>query len=172
MAGWAKERGWILILDVQIGHSTVADELPHLAPFLERPYVHLALDPEFAMKLGGVPGRRIGTLDASDINYAARFLADIVENQKLPPKLLVVHRFTQRMLTNHDQIALDPRVQIVIDMDGFGAPWLKEDGYKFFIVPEPVQYTGFKLFYKNDKPMMKPAEVLELHPEPLYIQYQ
>jgi hypothetical protein len=170
--GWAEERGWIAILDVQIGHSTVADELPHLVKYLERPYVHLALDPEFAMKMGGVPGRRIGTLDASDVNHAVKVLAEIVEKKKLPPKVLVVHRFTQRMLTNHDQIKLDPRVQVVVDMDGFGAPWLKEDGYKFFIVPEPVQYTGFKLFYKNDRPMMTPEQVLKLWPAPVYIQYQ
>jgi hypothetical protein len=170
--GWAEERGWLVFLDVQIGHSTVADELPHLVKYLERPYVHLALDPEFAMKLGGVPGQRIGTLDATDINLAVQLLADIVEKKKVPPKVLVVHRFTQRMLTNHDQIKLDPRVQVVVDMDGFGAPWLKEDAYKFFIVPEPVQFTGFKLFYKNDKPMMSPERVLELWPSPVYIQYQ
>jgi hypothetical protein len=170
--GWAEERGWLVFLDVQTGHSTVADELPHLVKYLERPYVHLALDPEFAMKLGGVPGQRIGTLDATDINLAVQLLADIVEKKKVPPKVLVVHRFTQRMLTNHDQIRLDPRVQVVIDMDGFGAPWLKEDAYKFFIAPEPVQFTGFKLFYKNDKPMMSPERVLELWPSPVYIQYQ
>jgi hypothetical protein len=170
--GWAEERGWLVFLDVQIGHSTVADELPHLVKYLERPYVHLALDPEFAMKLGGVPGQRIGTLDATDINVAVQLLADIVEKKKVPPKVLVVHRFTQRMLTNHDQIKLDPRVQVVVDMDGFGAPWLKEDAYKFFIAPEPVQFTGFKLFYKNDKPMMSPERVLELWPSPVYIQYQ
>ena len=170
--GWAEERGWLVFLDVQIGHSSVADELPHLVKYLERPYVHLALDPEFAMKLGGVPGQRIGTLDATDINLAVQLLADIVEKKKVPPKVLVVHRFTQRMLTNHDQIKLDPRVQVVIDMDGFGAPWLKEDAYKFFIAPEPVQFTGFKLFYKNDKPMMSPERVLELWPSPVYIQYQ
>jgi hypothetical protein len=170
--GWAEERGWLVFLDVQIGHSTVPDELPHLVKYLERPYVHLALDPEFAMKLGGVPGRRIGTLDADDVNYAARMLAGIVDRKKVPPKVLVVHRFTQRMLTNHDKIRLDPRVQVVVDMDGFGAPYLKEDAYKFFIVPEPVQFTGFKLFYKNDRPMMTPEEVLKLWPVPSYIQYQ
>jgi len=134
--------------------------------------VHLALDPEFAMKLGGVPGRRIGTLDADDVNYAVRLLAGIVDRKKVPPKILVVHRFTQRMLTNHDKIMLDPRVQLVVDMDGFGAPYLKEDAYKFFIVPEPVQFTGFKLFFKNDKPMMTPEQVIRLWPVPYYIQYQ
>jgi len=170
--GWAEERGWLVFLDVQIGHSSVPDELPHLVKYLERPYVHLALDPEFAMKLGGIPGKRIGTLDATDVNYAVRLLADIVDRKKVPPKVLVVHRFTQRMLTNHDKIMLDPRVQLVVDMDGFGAPYLKEDAYKFFIVPEPVQFTGFKLFFKNDKPMMTPEQVIRLWPVPYYIQYQ
>ncbi|MEO7474222.1 MAG: hypothetical protein ABIY46_02715, partial [Gemmatimonadales bacterium] len=170
--GWAEERGWIVFLDVQTGHSSVADELPHLVKYLERPYVHLALDPEFAMTNGGIPGRRIGTLDAADVNQAVEVLARIVEQRRLPPKVLVVHRFTQRMLTNHARIKLDPRVQIVIDMDGFGAPAFKEDAYKFFIVAEPVQFTGFKLFFKNDKPMMTPEQVLGLWPSPVYIQYQ
>ncbi len=170
--GWAEERGWVVFLDVQIGHSTVAAELPHLVKYLERPYVHLALDPEFAMTRGGVPGGRIGTLDATDVNYAVKLLADIVDRKKLPPKVLVVHRFTQRMFTNHDKVVLDPRVQVVVDMDGFGAPWDKEKAYKLFIVPEPVQYAGFKLFYKNDKPMMTPAQVTKLWPAPVYVQYQ
>jgi hypothetical protein len=172
VASWAEPRGWLVFLDVQIGHSTVQAELPRLIPFLSRPYIHLALDPEFAMKLGGVPGRRIGTLDASDVNYAVGLLAGLVAEHRLPPKVLVVHRFTQRMLTNHDRITLDPKVQVVVDMDGFGAPWHKQAAYRSFVVPEPVQYAGFKLFYKNDKPMMTPKEVLELWPAPLYIQYQ
>jgi hypothetical protein len=196
--GWAEQRGWVVFLDVQVGQSTVPDELPHLVKYLERPYVHLALDPEFAMKLGGVPGKRIGTLDATDVNYAVRLLGGIVDRKKIPPKVLVVHRFTQRMLTNTDKIALDPRVQVVVDMDGYGASWLKEDAYKFFIVPQPVEFTGFKLFYKNDRVprardpqyqpscarpihqavgcgddgLMTPSQVLKLYPQPVYIQYQ
>jgi len=35
-----------------------------------------------------------------------------------------------------------------------------------------VQSAWFKLFYKNDKPMMTPAQVLKLWPVPVYIQYQ
>nr|MBA3346767.1 hypothetical protein [Gemmatimonadales bacterium] len=114
----------------------------------------------------------IGTLDAADINHAIGVLGDLVTEHELPPKVLVVHRFTRRMLTNTDSIVLDPRVQVVIDMDGFGAPSLKAGTYRSWIVREPVQYTGFKLFYKNDKPLMTPAQVLELYPQPMYIQYQ
>lgn len=172
VAGWAESNGWLLFLDVQVGHSTVQKELPRLLPYLARPYVHLALDPEFSMKDGSTPGGRIGTMDAEDVNYASHALVGLVDSLKLPPKVLIVHRFTQRMLTNYQQIALDARVQLVIDMDGFGDRPLKRSVYRDFVVKEPVQYTGFKLFYKNDRPMMTPDEVLSLSPQPVYIQYQ
>lgn len=172
VAAWAEANGWLLFLDVQVGKSSVQAELPRLLPYLARPYVHLALDPEFSMKDGSVPGRKIGTMDAADVNYAVHLLERVVDSLKLPPKVLVVHRFTQRMLTNYDGIRLDPRVQVVIDMDGFGDRPLKRSVYRDFIVKEPVQFTGFKLFFKNDKPMMTPEEVLTLSPNPVYIQYQ
>lgn len=173
VANWAEQRGWLLFLDVQVGLSTVEAELPHLVPYLTRPYVHLALDPEFAMKDGKLPGRDwMGRMDAVEVNHAVDVLAKIVEEHKLPPKVLVVHRFTRNMLTNASQIRLDPRVQVVINMDGYGAPSGKKGAYKWFVVRHPVQYTGFKLFYKNDKPMMTKEQVLELYPKPVYIQYQ
>jgi len=129
------------------------------------------------MRTKGVPpGRRIGTLDAQDINYAIDVLADLVEREHLPPKILIVHRFTRGMITNARQIRLDPRVQVVINMDGWGPPWLKRDSYQDYVAAEPVQFTGFKLFYKNDTkkghPLMTPEEVLKLRPQPIYIQYQ
>jgi hypothetical protein len=173
VANWAEERGWILFLDIQVGVSTVEDELKVLVPYLKRPYVHLALDPEFAMKDGKRPGTDwMGRMDASEVNHAIGVLADIVEKNSLPPKVLVVHRFTRNMLTNASQIRLDPRVQVVIDMDGWGSPGSKMGAYRWFVVRHPVQYTGFKLFYKNDKPVMTPQQVLELYPKPMYIQYQ
>ena len=173
VANWAESRGWILLLDIQPGLSSVEAELPVLVPFLKRPYVHLALDPEFAMKDGHLPGRDwMGNMEAGEVNHAIEVLAKIVEEHQLPPKVLVVHRFTRNMLKNASQIKLDPRVQVVIDMDGYGTPGSKMGAYRWFVVRHPVQYTGFKLFFKNDKPMMKPSEVLELYPKPLYIQYQ
>jgi hypothetical protein len=172
VAGWAEANHWLLFLDVQVGQSTVEKELPRLLPYLARPYVHLALDPEFSMKDGSAPGTRIGTMDAADVNYAVAMLEGLVDSLKLPPKVLVVHRFTQRMLTNSDRITVDPRVQVVIDMDGFGGRPLKRSVYRDFVVKEPVQFTGFKLFYRNDQPLMTPDEVLSLSPVPVYIQYQ
>lgn len=172
VARWAESRGWLLFLDVQVGRSTVQDELPRLIKYLERPYVHLALDPEFAMPEGKTPGRTIGTMDAVTINWAIDTLAKVVQARGLPPKVLVVHRFTSDMITNASKIRLDPRVQVVIDMDGFGSPALKKGTWRRVIRTDPVWFTGFKLFYKNDKPMMTPAEVLALFPQPVYVQYQ
>jgi hypothetical protein len=173
VADWVEKRGWILILDIQPGLSSVEAELPVLLPYLKRPYVHLSLDPEFAMKDGHLPGRDwMGNMDASEVNHAIDVLAKLVEEHQLPPKVLVVHRFTRNMLKNASRIKLDPRVQVVIDMDGYGPPGSKMGAYRWFVVRHPVQYTGFKLFFKNDKPMMKPEEVLELYPKPMYIQYQ
>ena len=180
VSSWAAKRNAIVFLDVQVGHSTVQEELPRLVPFLKRPNIHLGIDPEFSMKERkgerSKPGDRIGTMDASDVNYAIGLLADIVKQNNLPPKVLVVHRFTRNMLTNAKQIKLDPRVQVVINMDGWGQPWLKYDSYRAYVEAEPVQFTGFKLFYHNDTkkgdPILTPSEVLLLNPKPHYIQYQ
>jgi hypothetical protein len=167
----------IVILDVQVGLSNVQTEVPLLDAYLSMPNVHLALDPEFAMHGGARPGTVIGSLDAQDVNWAAEHLAELVRANHLPPKVLVVHRFTQNMVTNAERIKPLPEVQVVIDMDGWGPPAKKVGTYTYVVAPEPVQFTGFKLFYKNDlKPpssgMMTPAEVLELTPSPSFIQYQ
>jgi len=172
VAGWADEHGFLLILDVQIGRGNVDDEVNWLLPFLKRPNVHLALDPEFAMPRNQVPGQRVGTMDAAAINGAQRTLADLVESEKLPPKLLVVHRFTEEMVTSHQKIATDPRVQVVMVMDGFGTPSIKSRQYDSLISEQRVQYTGFKLFYRHDQPLMTPEQVLLLDPPPDLVIYQ
>jgi len=176
VASWAATRNALLFLDVQVGLSTVQAELPRLVPFLKRPNVHLGLDPEFSMKSGDKPGSKIGTMSSTDVNFAIGLLSDIVTQNNLPPKILVVHRFTRNMLTGAKKIRLDPRVQVVIDMDGWGQPWLKYDSYRAYVESEPVQFTGFKLFYHNDTkkgdPLLTPSEVLLLNPKPHYIQYQ
>ena len=166
----------LVFLDVQPGWSTVEAEVPRLEEYLKRPNVELALDPEFSLTDGKKPGAYIGTMSAVQINFAARFLAKIVQENNLPPKILVVHRFTERMVTDYRAIKPLPEVQIVMDMDGFGAPALKTSTYRSYIARQPVQFTGFKLFYKNDvrigHHLMTPEEILQLSPRPIYILYQ
>ncbi|HEY9229137.1 MAG TPA: hypothetical protein VIP11_20975 [Gemmatimonadaceae bacterium] len=174
--GWAKKKNALLFLDLQVGQGTLQEEIPRLAWALKRPDVHLGIDPEFSMKKGHVPGTKIGTFDAEDINYASSFLQQLVTAERIPPKVLVVHRFTRDMLTGYKRVKLDPRVQIVINMDGWGPPSLKRESYRAYVYKYPIEYTGFKLFYKNDTKkghkLMSPAAVLALNPKPVYIQYQ
>ena len=176
VASWAATRNALVFVDIQVGLSTVQQEVPRLEQFLKRPNFHLGLDPEFSMKGGEKPGSKIGTMNAGDINWTTNYLSNLAKANNLPPKVLVVHRFTRKMVSGYKDIRLDPRVQIVIDMDGWGAPWLKYDSYRDYIQAEPVQFTGFKIFYGNDSkkgdPVLTPPEVLRLTPAPLYIQYQ
>jgi len=174
----AKKINAIVILDVQVGMSTLQEELPNLDTFLAMPNVHLGIDPEFSMKTGVRPGHKIGSFDAEDVNFASKYLAGLVKLYNLPPKLLIVHRFTKPMLTNYETIELRPEVQLVVQMDGWGGKAKKRGTYKQVIYPEPVQFSGFKIFYKNDTKKgkdtveMQPDEVLKLVPKPIYIQYQ
>jgi len=175
--GWAKEANALLFIDLQPGHDDIRDLLPRFEWILKNPDVHLGIDPEFNLvKTRAVPGTQIGTFDAEEVNFVTSYLRDLVQKHKLPPKVLTVHRFTQNGVTNFNKIALSPEIQIVMHMDGWGSPWLKRDSYKDYIVAEPVQYAGFKLFLHNDTKkgdqLMTPAEVLKLNPQPLYIQYQ
>ena len=175
--GWAKEAGALLFIDIQTGHDNIRTILPRFEWLLKNSDVHLGIDPEF--NLGGSgkqPGKKIGAYDAADINYVSGYLKELVKKQNIPPKVFVVHRFTRGGVTNAKNIVLRPEVQIVLHMDGWGPPSLKRDSYKEYIVAEPVQFTGFKLFYHNDTkkgdPLMTPQELLKLNPKPLYIQYQ
>lgn len=174
---WAKEINALVFLDIQVGMSTVESEVPQLEKYLQYPQVHLGIDPEFSMKTGSVPGKKIGTFDASDVNAVIDDLASYVKKYNLPPKILIVHRFTQGMLTNYKQIKKVPEVQVVMDMDGWGDKILKRSTYLRYIYGEPVEFTGFKLFYKNDTKkgsdqLYSPQELLRFIPKPIYIQYQ
>lgn len=177
---WAKEINAEVFIDIQIGLSTLQAEVPLFEKYLSMPNVHFGIDPEFAMngKGGKKPGSVIGTVDAADINWVSEYLAELVRKNNLPPKMFMVHRFTKGMVTNYQNIKLYPELQIIMDMDGWGPPDLKKGTYRYWINEQPVQFTGFKLFYVNDteksglKEMMTREEILRLKPKPVYIQYQ
>jgi hypothetical protein len=173
----AKMGNAIVFLDIQVAQSNVQHEVPLLEKYLKMPQVHLAIDPEFSMKDGSIPGHKIGNMDATDINFCSDYLAKLVRKYNLSPKIFIVHRFTQGMVKNYKNIVLHPEVQIVMNMDGWGEPVLKYSTYNRYIFKEPVQFTGFKLFYKNDLKkaphrMLTPPELMKLKPQPIYIQYQ
>jgi hypothetical protein len=172
VANWAEANNALLILDLQIGLSSVPAEVDVLLPYLRRPYVHLALDPEFAMSSGRAPGQVVGSLDAAAIDGAVHTLSQLVVSEHLPPKVLIVHRFTESMVTNAWAISHDPNVQVVVTMDGFGPPALKLAQYRSYVHDEGVGYSGIKLFYHHDNPLLTPGQVVGLDPHPDVVIYQ
>jgi hypothetical protein len=167
----------IVFIDFQVGFSTLQKELPLYEKYLSMPNVHLGIDPEFSMKGKYPPGKEIGMFTAEDINYAISYLSGLVKTHNLPPKILVVHRFTHDMVGNAERIRPTPEVQFVMDMDGWGDKAKKLGTYTRVVAAEPVQFTGFKIFYKNDllppsTDLYAPEELMKLSPRPIYIQYQ
>ena len=169
---FAEEHNILLFFDVQVGRRSVQDEVKSLEPWLAKPFVHLAIDPEFSMAPGEIPGEEIGQVDASAITWTQNYLAQLSKDKGIPPKVLIVHQFHYTMIEHKDQLAPVDGVQLVIDCDGWGTPDQKKDTYSVMNTQQPIQYNGVKLFYKQDVPLMKPAEVLQLNPVPDLIIYQ
>lgn len=169
---FAEQNGILLFLDVQIGKRTVADEIKGLQPWLEKPFVHLGIDPEFAVRDGQIPSVDIGQIDASDVTLSQNWLADLSKQHNLPPKVLIVHQFHEGMIENKGKISSVAGVQLVIDADGWGPPDSKRSTYNFVNKVQEVEYNGIKLFYKQDDPIMTPDEIIKLDPVPDVVIYQ
>ena len=169
---FAAENGMLVVLDLQVGRGTIAGEIEKVRELLARPNVHLAIDPEFAVAEGEIPGEYIGSIHAESIIYAQQVLAEISATHGIPPKMLIVHQFREDMIQGKDQLAPIAGVQLVIDADGYGAPELKTAVYNFLVRDEPIEFAGVKLFYRQDMPLMTPQEILDLVPAPDVIIYQ
>lgn len=167
----AAANGLQIILDLQIGTSSVTEEIGPLRPFLERPHVHLALDSEYAMPAGVAPGTRLGSLDADDITTAIRTLAVMVEHRGLPNKVLMVHQFRPSMITRRDAIVNHPAVDLVINMDGFGEQAEKAKWYRILLGNQSVAFASLQIFLRHDTSPFTPAQALALGPAPDVLVY-
>jgi hypothetical protein len=168
----AEQHELLVFLDIQLGHSTVDAELPHVLGYLEQPRVHLALDPEFATGPDHAPGTVIGGIDAAEINRAQETLQRLVEEHRLPDKILIVHQFVPSMIRNKGEIQDFPNVDLVIDQDGFGLSSQKVANYDQFVRADGAEHGGFKLFYTQDTDLMAPEQVVALTPQPDVVIYQ
>ncbi|HJM75319.1 MAG TPA: hypothetical protein QGI71_05595 [Dehalococcoidia bacterium] len=169
----AEEHGLLLILDEQIGWSDPLTDVQRLEWALKKPFVHLALDPEWSTRPYAVaPGVMIGTLGAPEVNAVQQYLADLVRRYNLPPKVLVLHQFRSGMLTDTESYRDVLEVEISIDMDGFGGPWPKLANYDRFALAEYSERPAIKLFYDWDVPLMDPARIQGLDTPPDLIIYQ
>jgi hypothetical protein len=173
----------LLILDVQPGQSTFQKEVELLEPWLSQPDVGLALDPEWNVPAGQIPGKVIGSTNAETVNQISDWLARLRSRKNLPQKVLIVHQFTDGMVKDRDKVLDRAGIAIVHNIDGFGTADVKKNVYVQLVyhsgsatVPPPLpgggRFNGFKLFYKEDTGMMKPEQALGLRPVPDVIVYE
>ncbi len=168
----ARKAKALLILDIQPGLNDFPTEMRRLIKWLKEPDVSLALDPEWRVQPGQVPGQVIGSVTAQEVNRTSADLAQLTRANNLPQKLLLVHQFTEGMVTNPELVANRPGLATVFNVDGFGAKPNKINKYKALVVGKERFHHGFKLFYKEDLGLMKPRSVMALTPRPDLIVYE
>ena len=168
----ARKAKTLLVLDIQPGRSDFFTETKRLRKWLKEPDVGLALDPEWRMGPGQVPGQVIGQVGSREVNATSAWLDQLVTKYNLPQKLLLVHEFTDDMVP---EAQLKPRkgLAYVLNVDGFGTQTLKIAKYRGFAAQGKRFRRGFKLFYHEDaKPMMSAAQVMRLRPRPDVVVYE
>ena len=168
----ARRRGFVLILDLQIGHSNALAEVRKIAPYLEEPDVFVALDPEFALSGSVKPGDAIGSIDASDINAVQWYLAALSAQRRLPAKMLIVHQFQAEMITDPSAIERRRGVDLVVDMDGYGPADIKAAKYARYGAAPYAPFGGIKVFLQHDPDPLTAAQLLRMTPRPSLFVYQ
>ena len=167
----ARKAKSLLILDVQPGRSDFFTETKRLRKWLKEPDVGLALDPEWRMSEGQIPGKVIGSVGAREVNATTAWLDQLVTRYKLPQKLLLIHQFTDDMVPE-DQLKERKGLAYVLNVDGFGTQALKVAKYKSFAKQAKQFRRGFKLFYEEDQGIMSPQQVMRLQPRPDLVVYE
>jgi hypothetical protein len=96
----ARKAGALLVLDLQTGRADFPSVAKRWEWALREPHVGLAIDPEWRMGAGQVPGRTIGSVSAWEVNLTSRWLGDLTVSRGLPEKLFMVHQFRTSMIRN------------------------------------------------------------------------
>ena len=161
----------VLVLDIQPGRDDFVRALRHWEPYLRQPDVGVALDPEFSMGPGQVPGRQLGHTNAAAVNRASAYVAEVVRRHRLPQKLFMVHQFRDAMIGDKARVAIRRGLAMTWNADGFGVRSAKLDDYRSYTRDRRF-HPGLKLFYRNDIDLMSPGEVLKLRPVPRVVNYQ
>jgi hypothetical protein len=172
----ARANDALLLLNIQPGRARFLDEVKAFEDWLAHPDVGLALDPEWAMGPGEVPGRVFGETTGKEIDSVARYVSELVKDNALPEKVLVYHQLAPQIVRNESALRERPGVALVKSVDGIGARTDKVATYRRVNKSTPrFVHPGFKLFYEEDArhgSLMTPKQVLSIKPEPEYVMYE
>lgn len=172
------ENNMQLFIDVQMGRKAPHEDYEGLERWIRYPHVHLAIDPEFHLPKEGIPGEALGQIDASDVTRAQEWLVGLSDKYGLPRKMLIIHQFHVYSVENKDQVAPVDGVDLIMNEDGHGTPEMKLETYRVIIKEHPIQYNGFKIFYRVDidlwenSRLMTPTDVYAMDPVPDLVNYQ
>lgn len=165
--------GFYVVLDLQPGHTDFLTQAQRYEELLTRPYVGLALDPEWRLAPGERHLEDIGQVSADEVNRVAAWLAELTRRHALPQKLLLLHQFRLDMLPDRDAIRVPPELALVVQMDGLGSQDMKLDTWGAITVGGPAGVRfGWKHFYDEDATLRSPADTVALEPVPVYVSYQ
>ena len=171
----AERAGVYVVLDLQPGRADFLSQAKQYEPLLRRPWVGLALDPEWRLGPKEKPLRQIGHVGIDEVNRVGSWLAGLVREHDLPPKVLTLHQFSLSMVRDRARLdtSLD-EVQWLVHADGQGGQDAKQDTWGALRrhLPEGV-WLGWKNFEDEDTPMLTPEQTMaQVHPTPYFVSYQ
>jgi hypothetical protein len=170
----AGQAGVYVMLDLQPGRTDFLTQAKRYEELLARPYVGLALDPEWRLAPDQRHLAQIGSVTAGEVNTVVTWLADLTRAHKLPQKLLMLHQFQPRMISDREAVDTSrDELAVLIHADGFGSPGAKFQTWNLMHAsPPPNVWWGWKNFIDEDSPTFTPAETMAIEPRPLFVSYQ
>ncbi|MFT4295788.1 MAG: hypothetical protein QM582_10295 [Micropruina sp.] len=173
----ATEHRALLLLNIQPGRARFIDEVKHFEKWLKYPDVGVALDPEWAVGKGQVPGRVFGSTAGKDLNDVATYLSGLTTANNLPEKVMLFHQLHVSIVKQPKDLKQQPGLVYINAVDGIGSPGAKVATFRAVMRTRPsFVHAGFKLFFTEDvatgKRLMTAAEVLGLKPQPEYILFE
>jgi hypothetical protein len=167
----AHRHGALVVLDLQPGRADFLDVAKSWSWALRDPWVGLALDPEWRMGAHGVPGRRIGSVGAAEVNRVSAWLDDLTAREQLPEKIFMLHQFRTDMVRHIGRVQDRDHLALVQHVDGYGTRGQKLATFHHVVRPHRFA-LGFKLFYDEDVHRMRARQVLAIRPRVSYVSFQ
>ncbi|MEJ5919538.1 MULTISPECIES: hypothetical protein [unclassified Corynebacterium] len=168
------EAGGYVIIDLQPGSADFVEQAKLYEPLLKRPNVGLALDSEWKMQPGELPGSRVGNVEIEEVNRVVDWLADLTEKNNLPQKMLMLHQFQLQMIRDREKLDLSrPELSVVLHADGHGTPQEKFETWDVLRQDlQPEIFMAWKNFIDEDMPMFTPEQTMDIEPRPWVVTYQ
>lgn len=170
----AAEQGAYVILDLQSGRDDFLTQAKMYEELLLQPHVGLALDPEWRLKPDELHLRQIGRVDAAEVNLVVDWLADLVRDNGLPQKMIIVHQFREFMIQDRETLKQRPELQMVLQMDGQGPIATKDTTWSVLTKGWEDHHWkwGWKNFFDEDSPTPSPEHTMGKVPTPVFVSYQ